>query len=410
MQNLLNKLDQPEHALALLNRIDGLLAKINKEPAPGVPQPLLKFMEVCGTHTMAISRTGLRGLLAGKIDLLSGPGCPVCVTSDPDIDLMIGIAGKEGVITATFGDMMRVPGSQGSLNQAQSGGADVRVVYSPLDAVALAQENSDRQVVFVGVGFETTTPTVALALKRAEALDLDNFSVFVNHKLTPPAVKALIQSGDVDIDGFICPGHVSAVLGARGFAFLPEEFMLPAVVAGFDAVDILLGIVSLLEQLASGKPLMDNKYRRVVKPEGNTAAQRLVDTYFRVASARWRGLGVIPESGLELRDAYRRFDARDRLQLGCDPDLGGETKGSEKPDDTSPGCSCGEILRGMAKPHQCKLFGTACTPERPIGPCMVSSEGACAAHYLYGSSDGDTDQIGDADRSRQYESTNNVEL
>lgn len=345
--------------------IDETYSLLNQVPS------YLRFMEVCGTHTMAISRSGLRSILDGKVDLLSGPGCPVCVTADRDIDLMISLARIPNVTVTTFGDMMKVPGSQGSLSQAKANGGDVEVVYSPLDAVKLARQ-SDKEVVFLAVGFETTTPVIALALLEAERLSLKNFSIMVNHKLTPPAVRAIVDTDTVKVDGFLCPGHVSSILGSDGFAFLADEYSLPAVVAGFEPVDILLGVNMLLKQIIEGSPRMENTYRRVVRKEGNKVARELVTKYFVPASAEWRGLGTIPESGLSLREQYRGFDAMEKFEL-------------EVPSTPTvrQGCSCGAILRGLLKPTDCGLFGSECTPEVPVGPCMVSSEGACAAYYHF---------------------------
>lgn len=360
MRQLLNKYRDPGLAGLILDRV--------RRKAGG----RITLMEVCGTHTVAISRMALRDLLAGCVDLRSGPGCPVCVTDAGDIDRMIAWAGIPNVILATFGDMMRVPGSRSTLMREKAGGLDIRVVYSPLDAVQIARDNPGKEVVFLGVGFETTAPAVALALEQAEKQRVANFSVFSAHKLTPPAVEALVRSREVDISGFICPGHVSTVTGRRGWDFLGRDYGVPAVIAGFEPVDILGALEMLVDMIAAGEGRVVNGYRRAVREDGNPAARSLIGKYFTVAEARWRGLGLIPASGLRLKEEYDQYNAEKRFPVNADPAP------------PAGGCACGDVLRGKIVPPECGLFGRACTPENPAGPCMVSGEGACAAYYNYG--------------------------
>ena len=328
-----------------------------------------KFMEVCGTHTMAISRAGLRPLLSPRIELISGPGCPVCVTSDRDIDVAIAVARMEDVILTTFGDMMKVPGSQGSLINAATEGAKVKVVYSPLEALEIAKSEKNSRVVFLGVGFETTAPVVAATVIQAREEKLTNFFVLGFHKLVPPALRALAQMEDFDIDGLILPGHVSAIIGSGAYSFLPSEFSIPCVVTGFESTDIVQAIHRLL-QMQEEDPGVEIEYSRVVRPKGNQKALSVMDEVFEPAEADWRGLGAIPASGLTLREEFREFDA------------GGWAVGIPSPP-AGKVCRCGEILCGKIRPMECPSFGSACTPDNPIGPCMVSTEGTCASYYLY---------------------------
>lgn len=337
------------------------------------------IMEVCGTHTVALSRSGLRNALADAVELKSGPGCPVCVTDYRDIDLMLALARLPGVTIATFGDMLRVPGSTSSLERERAQGAAVEVFYSPDDAVALAAAQPERQVVFLGVGFETTAPVVGASLEQAAAQGLTNFSVFSAHKTVPPVMRALLADPELGLDGFLLPGHVSTIIGRRAFSFLGEEYGVPAAITGFEPVDILLGLSAVLAQLVAGEARVVNCYGRVVREEGNPRAQAVIDRCFAPAEASWRGIGTVPESGLALRPAYAAFDAAKRFPVSVPPPV------------IPRGCRCGELLRGKIKPTQCGLFGRACTPERPVGPCMVSSEGACAAYYLYGGRETETD-------------------
>jgi hydrogenase expression/formation protein HypD len=329
-------------------------------------------MEVCGTHTVAIARSGLRELLPENIHLISGPGCPVCVTDDLDLDIVIALAREPGIIIATFGDMMRVPGTQSSLLEAKSRGADVRMVYSPTDAVEMAIANPGKQVVFLAVGFETTIPTVAVAIEQAVQQDVRNFSIFCLHKLVPPVMEALLTDPDVRLDAFINPGHVCTILGTEPFRFIAEQYGKPCVVTGFEAVDIMESLLMILQQYNEGRPAVEIQYKRGVRPEGNPTARSYIDKYFTPVTANWRGIGEVPASGLALRQEFAGMDARMRFPI-----------------DVIPGkrvmnCSCGEILKGQKLPYECVLFGKACTPMKPVGPCMVSTEGSCAAYYRYG--------------------------
>ncbi len=331
----------------------------------------MTLMEVCGTHTMAIAKYGLRGVLPEDVRLLSGPGCPVCVTSNTDIDIAIEFARQPNVTVATFGDMMKVPGSRSSLSREKADGRDVRIVYSPLDALALAEGQPDRQVVFIGVGFETTVPLIAAAIKRAAETGLGNFSVFSAHKTVPIALGALVNDPEVAIEAFILPGHVSTIIGLEPYRFLAEEYSVPSVITGFEPVDVLQGVWMLAKQLAEGRADIEIAYTRGVDPQGNTTALKLMNEVFEPADAEWRGIGIIPGTGLVLREHYAEFDALQRVPV------------SPEPPKENPGCQCGEVLRGATLPYECRLFANACTPEHPIGPCMVSSEGSCAAYYRY---------------------------
>ena len=331
----------------------------------------IKFMEVCGTHTVSIAKHGLRGVLPEWITLLSGPGCPVCVTSNTDIDTAIELARQPGVILTTFGDMMKVPGSYSSLSREKADGRDVRIVYSPLDALDLAEKNPDSQVVFVGVGFETTVPIIASAIETAAERGLTNFSVFAAHKTVPAALGALVNDPEVQIGGFILPGHVSTIIGLEPYRFLAEEYHVPSVITGFEPVDVLQGIYMLVKQVAEGRAAVEIAYTRGVMPEGNTAAVAKMNDVFEPTDAEWRGIGVIPGTGLKIREKYAAFDAVKKIPVT--PPEPREIKG----------CQCGEVLRGITLPFECRLFAKACTPEHPIGPCMVSSEGSCAAYYRY---------------------------
>jgi hydrogenase expression/formation protein HypD len=331
-----------------------------------------RLMEFCGGHTHAILRFGIPTLLPPTVELRSGPGCPVCVTSAAELDHAIALAQVEDVVLTTFGDMIRVPGSHASLAQAKAEGADVRVVYSPLDALTVARENADRPVAFLGVGFETTAPMVASAVLAAEAQGLDNFYVFSTHKLTPPATRAILDAGEVALDGIIGPGHVTTVIGADAWRFLADERGIPVAVTGFEPLDILRGILALVEMVEDGRPDVANAYARTVRLEGNPAAQQAMGQVFEVADAEWRGFGTVPGSGLQIRETYARFDAARAFPVEVEP--------AREP----PGCRCGEVLRGVLLPPECALFSKVCTPQSPVGPCMVSAEGACAAYYQYG--------------------------
>ena len=332
----------------------------------------VNLMEVCGTHTVTIFKHGIRQFLPEKVNMLSGPGCPVCVTPNADIDKAIALAQNAEVILATFGDMMKVPGSYSSLHQVKAAGADIRVVYSVLDALKIAEDNPRKSVVFFGVGFETTAPTTASAIFEAERLGIDNFFFLSVHKLIPPAMRALLDSDEVRIDGFICPGHVSTIIGSAPYEFIPREYGIPCVITGFEPLDILQAIDMLLEQLSAEKPRVDIQYRRAVRREGNLIALKYLNTVFEVTDACWRGIGIIPESGLKLGPEYKRFDAEQAFKIVT------------RPTREATGCCCGDILRGVSTPPECRLFAKACVPEHPVGPCMVSTEGTCSAWYLYG--------------------------
>ncbi|MEW6584671.1 MAG: hydrogenase formation protein HypD [Nitrospirota bacterium] len=331
----------------------------------------VKFMEVCGTHTVAIFRHGIRGVIPKEIGLLSGPGCPVCVTPIKDVDAAIAISGMDGSVLTTFGDMMRVPGSKKSLFHAQAEGARISIVYSPMDALKMAMENKGKNIVFFATGFETTSPSIAGTLFEAKRLGVGNFYIYSAHKVVPPALKALISSPDLKIDGFILPGHVSTIIGTKPYEFIATDHKVPSVVTGFDAEDILTAIAMLLDQIASNRAAIEIQYTRVVRKEGNPKAMSLINEYFEPCDANWRGIGVIPGSGLKLRESASRFDVR-------------RIFAQEFPDAPEPkGCQCGYVLRGVKIPTDCKLFGKACTPEHPVGACMVSTEGSCAAYYKY---------------------------
>lgn len=335
-------------------------------------------MEVCGTHTVAIFRHGLRGLFPG-IGFISGPGCPVCVTAQKEIDSAILTARCPDVSLLTFGDMMRVPGTLGSLDRARADGADVRVVYSPLDAVRAAEAERGRKIVFLAAGFETTAPLVAAALEIARSSRLDNFLVYSVHKLVPPALRALLSDGRHGLDGFMLPGHVGTITGPRPYGFLAEEFGIPAVMTGFEAEEIMEGVLMLLEQISSGKARVAVAYKKVVRDAGNPKALSLMDKYFEPFDAEWRGIGMIPGSGLRLREKWAEMDAERVFDIPAPAGLS-----CVAPEKGKSGCSCGEVLRGLMLPAECSLFGRACTPEHPVGACMVSTEGSCAAYYKYG--------------------------
>ena len=350
----------PDLARKLLSRIESR----SRRP--------IRLMEFCGGHTHAIMRYGLRSLLPQTVDLRSGPGCPVCVTANADLDRAIALSRVPGLILTTFGDMVRVPGSRESLQDAKASGADVRLVYSTLDALKIAREHPARPVVFLGVGFETTAPTVAAAILQAQAIGLENFSVLSLHKLTPPATRAILDSGEIALDGIIGPGHVTTIIGATAWEFLPAEYSIPVAVAGFEPLDILRAVADLVDMIEDERPGVSNSYTRSVSQQGNPAAVEAMGRAFEGGTAQWRGLGAVPASGLSIRPELIQFDAAHLYDI--DP---GPTKEHR-------GCLCGDVLRGTVTPPECPLFGRACTPVRPIGPCMVSAEGACAAYYQFG--------------------------
>ncbi|MDO9311554.1 MAG: hydrogenase formation protein HypD [Nitrosomonas sp.] len=338
------------------------------------------FMEFCGGHTHAISRFGISDLLPDNVHLIHGPGCPVCVLPIGRVENAIRLAQTPGLILCSYGDMLRIPTATGmSLLKAKAQGADIRMVYSSADAIKIAQNNPQHQVVFFAIGFETTTPPTAVAIKQAQALGLNNFTVFCNHVLTPSAISHILQSaevrqlGIVPLDGFIGPAHVSVVIGSQPYEYFAEEFQKPVVIAGFEPLDVMQAILMLLRQINTGRTEVENEFTRAVLPKGNLKAQRLVAEIFELRRVfEWRGLGLVPYSALKIKSCYAGFDAEQRFQI---PALSiADNKA----------CECGAILRGVKRPQDCKIFGTVCTPENPIGSCMVSSEGACAAHYSYG--------------------------
>lgn len=351
---------EPDTARRLLADIERLSARCGP----------VKLMEVCGTHTMEIGRLGLRPLLPESLELVSGPGCPVCVTPGGVIDAAADLAAAQGVSVLSFGDMIRVPGNRRSLDEVSTGGADVRVVASPLQAVRIARDEPQRRFVFVAVGFETTIPAVARAVEQAGQAGLRNLTFLVTHRLVPPALDVLVGDPTLRIAGFILPGHVSAVIGEQAYARLVTAGV-PGVITGFEPLDILAGIHEALSLIDGRRVEIVNRYRRVVKPEGNPRALELIERVFEPIDAPWRGIGVIPRSGLALRRGYRAFDAS--AVYGIDVTV-----------DAMPGgCSCGDVLKGVIRPDQCPLFGKTCTPLSPVGPCMVSSEGSCAAYHRY---------------------------
>ncbi len=335
----------------------------------------IRLMEFCGGHTVAIMKHGIRQLLPPTIKMLSGPGCPVCVTDNADLDKAIALARIPGVTLTTFGDMLKVPGSRSSLQQARAEGADVRIVYSTIDALDIARQYPSRKVVFLGVGFETTAPTVAASVIQAEKEGIGNYYVLSMHKLCPPVIRAILDSGETKVSGLICPGHVSAVVGSSTWEFIAGEYGIPCVVSGFEPVDILQTVQMLVSQLEKGESKVGIAYRRGVTAEGNRRAIDIMYQVFEPCSARWRGVGAVPGSGLGLREPYRRFDAEAAFKFDPGPTLEPE------------GCICGEVLRAVKTPRDCKLFRKVCTPANPVGPCMVSSEGSCAAYYLYEAAD-----------------------
>jgi hydrogenase expression/formation protein HypD len=332
----------------------------------------IRLMEFCGGHTVTIFKHGIRQLLPSTIEMLSGPGCPVCVTANADLDKAIALAQLPDVIVATFGDMLKVPGSYSSLQEVRAEGGDVRIVYSALDALSVAQRNPDKSVVMLGIGFETTAPTIAASVLEASKEGVDNYYILSMHKLCPPVIKALLDSGEVRLDGLVCPGHVSAVIGSRPYDFMARDYGIACVVSGFEPLDVLQCVDMLVVQIEAGKPSVEIAYRRGVRPEGNERALETMNMVFETCGANWRGIGVVPESGMRLREEYRHFDAENAFEI-------------EVPPPREPvGCICGDILRGVKTPLDCRLFRRVCNPENPVGPCMVSSEGSCSAYYLYG--------------------------
>ncbi|MFC1824927.1 hydrogenase formation protein HypD [Thermodesulfobacteriota bacterium] len=341
------------------------------EKIKSVSRKHVRLMEVCGTHTTSLFRNGIRSILPDSISLLSGPGCPVCVTSQSEIDAFIALSGEEDVIITTFGDLMRVPGTHSSLQKERAEGKDIRMVYSTFDAMVIAKKNPGKKVVFLGVGFETTAPTIAAAIISARDMGLKNFYVFSAHKLIPPALAALLASERIAVDGFMLPGHVSVIIGSKAYLPLVEQYHIPCAIAGFEPADMLQAIFMLVKQAESGTTGLENAYPRAVSLEGNEKAQWIIEDVFETVDVRWRGLGTIPESGLKIREEFSALDAQSVFEL-------------DLPDAEDPkGCACGEILTGTKSPPECSLYRKVCTPEDPVGPCMVSSEGTCAAYFRY---------------------------
>ncbi|MBW2733811.1 MAG: hydrogenase formation protein HypD [Deltaproteobacteria bacterium] len=332
-----------------------------------------RIMEVCGTHTVSLFRSGVKSMLPENVRLISGPGCPVCVTAQGYIDAASELCSKKGVTIATYGDMVRVPGRGGSLAEARARGGNVKVVYSARDAVEHASTHPEETVVFLAVGFETTAPATALAVLEAEARGLENFLILPGHKLVIPAMEALLAGEEVPLDGFLCPGHVSVIIGSEAYRPIVADHHRSCVVTGFEPKNMLQGLLRLLQILSGSEPELDNVYSVAVRPKGNTQALSIIERVFKLDDATWRAMGVIPKSGLALRETYARFDALKRFD------------GLDVNDDYDPpGCRCGEVIQGKVEPADCALFGASCTPMKPVGPCMVSSEGTCAAWYKYG--------------------------
>ena len=350
---------------------DPQIAKKIVERIKTISQRPIRLMEVCGTHTMSIFKSGIRTLLPDTITLLSGPGCPVCVTAQNEIDAFIVLSRIDDVIVTTFGDLIKVPGTDSSLQKEQANGRDIRIVYSTFDALGIAAKNPGKQVVFLGVGFETTAPTIAASILSANEMKLKNYAVFCAHKLVPPALEALMQTRDVKIDGFILPGHVSVIIGTDAYRPFFERYQAPCVIAGFEPADILQAIFLLTEQIETKTPNLTNSYRRAVTMEGNLKAQKIMQDVFETVDVNWRGIGTIPASGLKIRKEFATFDAQKKFSI--------KVADSETP----KGCVCGEILTGLKFPTDCPLYKKTCTPMHPVGPCMVSSEGTCAAYYRY---------------------------
>ena len=336
-----------------------------------MPQRELKIMEVCGSHTQSFCRFGLKKLLPDNLKFISGPGCPVCVSHQSFIDNAVDLAKKPDVVIATFGDMLRVPGSNSSLEKERALGANIQIVYSPLDSLKIAKRNFNKKVVFLGVGFETTAPVIALSILAAKKEGLENLSYLCALKLMPPAMEYLLKDRMVDIDAFLCPGHVSTIIGTKPYEFITKKYKIPCCVAGFEPLDILEGIYLLLKQINGSKPAVSNQYSRVVKKGGNPKARRIISEVFDVASVKWRGLGEIKDSGLKIKDKFRSLDAVKIFSL------------KDKKKVQASRCRCADVLKGLISPEECPLFGKICTPEKALGPCMVSIEGACNAYYKY---------------------------
>jgi hydrogenase expression/formation protein HypD len=345
--------------------VKDILVKLKKIEEP------ITIMEVCGTHTMSILKNGIKELLPKNIKLISGPGCPVCVTDEGYIDTAIELSKRENIIITTFGDLIRVPGEKSTLQKEKAIGRDIRVVYSPLDALTIAKENPNKEVVFLAVGFETTAPIIALSIFNAKKQGIKNFSVLNTIKTMPEAMKSLVLNDEVKIDGFLCPGHVSTIIGVKPFELLAKEYNIPLVIAGFEAVDIVAAIYRLVQMKINGEAKVENLYNRVVKYNGNENALRMINEVFYSSSSQWRGLGKLEGTGLSFNDDYISFNANKKFNI------------KNIKSKILKGCLCGEILRGLKEPKDCKMFKTLCNPLNPVGPCMVSEEGTCAAYYKY---------------------------
>ena len=346
------------------------IAQRTLQEIKNISKKKVNLMEVCGTHTVNIFRNGIKKMLPTNINLISGPGCPVCVTPIRYIDEIIALSRESDFIITTFGDMIKVPGSTSTLEKEKANGSDIRVVYSTLDALEVARNNPSKKIVFMGVGFETTSPTIASAILKADEEKINNFFVLSVGKVIPPAMRALLESGEININGFICPGHVSTIIGSRPYNFIATQYSIPCVVSGFEPLDILQAIFMLAKQIEEGRAEVEIQYKRIVKPEGNKIALEKVSRIFKIVDSEWRGIGNIPLSGLEIQDKFEQFNAR-KFKVEIEETI--EPKG----------CRCGEVLRGVITPPECSLFREVCTPENPQGACMVSTEGTCAAYYKY---------------------------
>lgn len=331
----------------------------------------LNIMEVCGTHTVSVSKAGFRDTFRDYIEFISGPGCPVCVTPHEDIDYMIELAKQPNVILCTFGDMIRVPGSNSTLAAESANGHDIQVLYSPLEALDIAESNPDKKVIFLAVGFETTTPAIAATLDMADKRQIPNYYLYTVHKVCPPVIRMLFEDPDLTVDGLMLPGHVAAVTGREALDFIASEYKMPSAITGFEPLDVLAGVYDIIRMINEDRPAVTNQYTRVVTEEGNMIAWDIINKYYRVTDSAWRGIGIIPNSGLVLRDEYAKYDAKNLFDI----------KVSDK--HNTRGCRCGEVLSGKIKPMDCALFAKVCTPVNPVGPCMVSHEGTCATYYKY---------------------------
>ncbi|MGG3561452.1 hydrogenase formation protein HypD [Neobacillus rhizosphaerae] len=346
---------------AVIEKAKEFQQKFGRKPA---------FMEVCGSHTMSLARTGVKSCLKDEVNLISGPGCPVCVTDQRSIDAMIALAEGENRIICTFGDMMRVPGSNKTLLNSKIAGKDIRVLYSPVDAVKVAEENPKKEVIFLGVGFETTIPILTLMVGEAEKRGIENFSIWMTTKLVEPVLRYLLNAGEVHLDGFLLPGHVSIVIGEASYQYLVDEYHISGVITGFETAELLSGIYKSIDLAIKGETAIINNHPSVVSKTGNQVIQQWMDQYLIKCDEAWRGIGVIPNSGLDLKPEYDKFNAKKRFTVEV-----GEPRKTK--------CRCGEVIRGLITPNECPLFGKACNPQKPIGPCMVSAEGSCAAYYQY---------------------------